>query len=101
MMAPLSDVALILVNSASGLAFGLSSGILCDDLPWKWTSRHPWLVTLILIALWAPWIALGDATFRRFTNAIVEIYFAILFIRYLRARQRRRDFSLGGDEIQG
>jgi amino acid permease len=86
-----NDLSLFFVNSASGLALGLSSGILCDMLPWKWTNKHPWIMALVLVIIWAPLVSTGSDAIRRFTNGTADILFAIIFIVYIRSRQIERN----------
>ena len=87
----LDTVSLALVNATSGLSLGLSTAIIADVLPWKWTDRRPWLVTLIMVAAWVPLELVGGQTPRRFNNAGVDVYLCVLFLLYIGRRRRQRE----------
>jgi len=87
----LDTVSLALVNATSGLSLGLSTAIIADVLPWKWTDRRPWLVTLIMVTAWVPLELVGGQTPRRFNNAGVDVYLCVLFLLYIGRRRRSRE----------
>jgi hypothetical protein len=97
-----STITVQLAVSTNGLALGMSTGMLADMLPWKWAKRYPWIVTLVLIAIWFPLTLSGSSDLRRLNSAWVNIYFCIMFISYtIRRREWINALGVVSKEVPG